>query len=101
MSYKAYVCRTDWLYHFPDDWNGVDIYFSKKSIKAHRECVKECGIEQVRVVSEKEYQKLQEELEMLRRNLKSVLSKGSPYGTAEECVDDLFDSIKKGKDEEI
>ena len=101
MNYKAYVCRTDWLYHFPDDWHGVNIYFSEKSIKTHRKCIKECGIEKVVVVSEKEYDKLQEELEILRRNLKSVLSEGSSHDTAEECVNDLFDSIKKDKDEEI
>ena len=48
-EYTAYVCQTDWDYHFPDDWHGVNIYFSEKSIKEHRKCVEECGIVKIKV----------------------------------------------------
>jgi len=48
-EYTAYCCKTDWDYHFPDDWDGVSIYFSEKSIKHHRKCVGECGIVKVKV----------------------------------------------------
>lgn len=48
-EYKAYVCKTDWDHHFPDDWHGVTLYFSEKSIKAHRKCVEECGIVEIKV----------------------------------------------------
>ncbi len=48
-KYTAYVCKTDWTYHFPDDWSGVNIYFSEESIVHHRECVGECGIVKVQV----------------------------------------------------
>lgn len=92
MNYKAYVCKTDWDYHFPDDWNGVDIYFSEESIKVHRKCVKECGVEQVRVVSESEYQRQQEELGMLRRTVRSLISGTESFNSPEELVDDLFKS---------
>ena len=40
-TYKAYVCSKDGLYHFPDDWNGVNIYFSEESLREHRSCVKD------------------------------------------------------------
>jgi len=56
-EYTAYVCQTDWDYHFPDDWHGVDIYFSEKSIKAHRKCVEECGIVKVKVSFEEVIEK--------------------------------------------
>ena len=48
-EYFAYVCKTDWTYHFPDDWYGVNIYFSEKSIRTHCECVEQCGIVKVKV----------------------------------------------------
>lgn len=48
-EYVGYVCKTDWDYHFPDDYNGVTVYFSEKSIKDHRKCVKYCGIVKVKV----------------------------------------------------
>ena len=56
-EYTAYVCKTDWDYHFPDDWHGVDIYFSEKSIREHRKCVKECGIVKVKVSFEEVIEK--------------------------------------------
>ena len=48
-SYYAYVCKTDWDYHFPDDWHGVNIYFSEESIRKHSPCVESCGIVKVKV----------------------------------------------------
>lgn len=41
---EIYMCKTDYDYHIPDDICGVNIYFSKESIKKHRECIKSCGI---------------------------------------------------------
>ena len=48
-EYEAYVCQTDWDFHFPDDIAGVTIYFSEKDIKRERKCVEECGIVKVKV----------------------------------------------------
>lgn len=48
----VYVCKTDYDYHIPDDWNGIDIYFSEKSIRTHRKCVKECGIVKMKLTFE-------------------------------------------------
>ena len=39
MKYKAYICSTDAQYHIPDDWDGIQIYFSEKSLRAHKTCV--------------------------------------------------------------
>jgi hypothetical protein len=38
-TYKAYICSKDALYHIPDDYHGIDIYFSEKSIKEQRKCI--------------------------------------------------------------
>lgn len=38
---------------------------------------------------------LLEEVEMLQRNIKALLSKGESYDTAEECITTLFDKIEK------
>jgi hypothetical protein len=39
MKYKAYICSTDAQEHIPDDWNGIDIYFSEESLREHKTCV--------------------------------------------------------------
>jgi len=46
---KAYMCKTDFDYHIPDDINGVDIYFSKQDLINNRPCVKDCGIVEIEV----------------------------------------------------
>lgn len=66
-EYIAYCCKTDWDYHFPDDWHGVDIYFSEKSIKAHRKCVEECGIVKVKVSFEEVVQERLSNKEIVKR----------------------------------
>jgi|TARA_R110000851_G_scaffold105563_1_gene224007 hypothetical protein len=71
-NYKAYVCRTDWTYHFPDDWDGVNIYFSKESIMAHRGCIKECGVTEVRVMSEGDYIHLMLEFDDMKNELEEI-----------------------------
>ena len=52
--------------HFPDDWTGVEIYFSEKSIKAHRKCVKECGIVKIKVSFEEVVQERLPEREIFK-----------------------------------
>ena len=39
MKYKAYICSKDAHYHIPDDYDGIDIYFSEKSLRAHKTCI--------------------------------------------------------------
>lgn len=39
MKYKAYICSKDAEYHIPDDYHGIHIYFSVKSIKEHCKCI--------------------------------------------------------------
>lgn len=66
-EYIAYVCKTDWEWHFPDDFDGVNLYFSEESIKKHRKCVEECGIVKVKV------------------SLEEVVQERKPW---RECVDE-------------
>jgi hypothetical protein len=40
-TFKAYICSKDAIYHIPDDWDGINIYFSEESIKEHRKCVRD------------------------------------------------------------
>lgn len=39
MKFKAYICSLDAEYHIPDDYGGINIYFSKKSLKDHKKCI--------------------------------------------------------------
>jgi len=39
VKYKAYICSKDAQYHIPDDFGGIDIYFSEKSLRAHKTCI--------------------------------------------------------------
>lgn len=39
MKYKAYICSKDAEYHIPDDFGGIEIFFSEESIKFNRKCV--------------------------------------------------------------
>ena len=39
MKYKAYCCSKDAMYHIPDDFDGIDIYFTKESLIAHKSCI--------------------------------------------------------------
>jgi len=56
-EYTAYVCKTDWNYHFPDDADGVTVYFSEESLKKNRKCVEECGIVKIKVSFEEVVEK--------------------------------------------
>lgn len=38
-TFKAYICSKDAMYHIPDDYGGVDIYFSEKSLREHKKCI--------------------------------------------------------------
>ena len=41
----VYMCSVDVAHHIPDDTHGIRVYFSKKDIKKHMNCVsKGCGI---------------------------------------------------------
>lgn len=44
MKHKIYVDGIDYQYHIPDDFGGIQVFFSKESAKANLECWKECGI---------------------------------------------------------
>jgi hypothetical protein len=39
MKYKAYICSTDALYHVPDDFGGIQIFFTEESLRANKSCV--------------------------------------------------------------
>ena len=52
---KAYICSTDADYHIPDDWDGIDIYFSEKSIREHKKCIDDddkhgCRVVEIEIV---------------------------------------------------
>ena len=38
-KFKAYICSKDAEYHIPDDFGGIEIFFSKESIKANKKCI--------------------------------------------------------------
>lgn len=54
MKHKAYICSKDCDYHIPDDWHGIDIYFSEKSIREYKKCIsdKEHGCKVVEITIE-------------------------------------------------
>ncbi|MFZ4411487.1 MAG: hypothetical protein ACOYOV_00290 [Bacteroidales bacterium] len=39
MKFKAYICSKDAEYHIPDDYGGIEIFFSEKSLRDHKACV--------------------------------------------------------------
>jgi hypothetical protein len=48
----GYMCSIDYDYHLENDYHGVPVYSSAKSIRHHRKCVKgkkSCGILKVRI----------------------------------------------------
>ena len=53
----AYVCKTDWIYHVPDDYHGINIYFSEKAIRELMPCVEECGIVKIKLSYEEVVEK--------------------------------------------
>lgn len=57
-KFKAYICSKDCDYHIPDDKNGINIFFSKKSLKETQKCVKTkcCKIVEIEIKLPKEYQ---------------------------------------------
>jgi hypothetical protein len=36
---KAFICSNDAHYHMGEDYDGVTMYFSEKSLRDHRKCV--------------------------------------------------------------
>lgn len=53
----VYICKTDYEYHIPDDIQGITVYFSEKSIREERKCVKSCGIVKMKLTFESVVQK--------------------------------------------
>jgi len=48
----AYICKTDWDHHIPDDPNGIEIYFSEADLRKNRLCVDECGLVKLKITLE-------------------------------------------------
>jgi len=72
MSYKAFVCKTDWVHHFPDDYDGVTVYFSEKSLRDHRDCVEQCGVKEVVVMSKEDHEKFISERDELQSQIDEI-----------------------------
>ena len=57
-KFKAYICSKDAIYHIPDDYGGIEIYFSKKSLKEHKKCIQDgkygCKIVEIEIRIPKE-----------------------------------------------
>lgn len=59
-KYKAYICSKDAEYHIPDDFGGVDIYFSEKSLRANKKCINDedkygCCVVEIEITIPEEY----------------------------------------------
>lgn len=37
--FKGYICSLTAQYHIPDDWDGIEVYFSEASLRAHKSCL--------------------------------------------------------------
>ena len=46
---KAYMCKTDWEHHVPDDDRGCHIYFTKEDAIGERKCIKGCGLVELEI----------------------------------------------------
>lgn len=49
MTKYAYMCRTDFIWEFPEGSSMVEIYSSLEELKKQRKCIDDCGYVVVKI----------------------------------------------------